>query len=103
MSIEVIDTAAATVTGGCRDGQVKSGDGRIGIDARPPKALGGSGEGANPEQLFTAKGGFGLTGKIVGHLPGVEQVVADDLVHRAHQVCLYSKATKGNVAVAAKV
>lgn len=50
-------------------------------------------------------GGFGLTGKIVGYLPGLEQGAADDLVHQAHQVCPYSKATKGNVdvAVSAKV
>ena len=43
--------------------------------------------------------GFGLTGKIVGYLPGLEQSVADDLVQQAHQVCPYSKATRGNVGV----
>src|SRR6202048_781314 len=44
-------------------------------------------------------GGFGLTGKIVGYLPGLEQSTADDLVHQAHQVCPYSKATRGNLDV----
>jgi Ohr subfamily peroxiredoxin len=46
-----------------------------------------------------SEGGFGLTGEIVGYLPGVEQSVADDLVGQAHQVCPYSKATRGNIDV----
>ncbi|MBY0442679.1 MAG: organic hydroperoxide resistance protein [Mycobacteriaceae bacterium] len=52
-----------------------------------------------------SNGGFGLTGTIVGYLPGLGQAQADDLVHQAHQVCPYSKATRGNVdiAVSAKV
>ena len=45
-------------------------------------------------------GGFGLTGTIVGYLPGLDQSVADDLVEQAHQVCPYSKATRGNIDVA---
>jgi lipoyl-dependent peroxiredoxin len=45
-------------------------------------------------------GGFGLTGDIVGYLPGLQQSVADDLMKQAHQVCPYSKATRGNVDVA---
>ncbi len=136
MTIEVVYTTESTATGGGRDGHVKSDDGRIDLDTRPPKAMGGSGEGTNPEQLFAAgyaacflgalrlvagrskvtlddatnvavqigfgkdsEGGFGLTGKIVGYLPGLDQSVADDLVHQAHQVCPYSKATWGNVDV----
>jgi Ohr subfamily peroxiredoxin len=54
MSIEVIYTAESTATGGGRDGHVKSSDDRIDLDTRPPKAAGGSGEGTNPEQLFSA-------------------------------------------------
>src|SRR4051794_22587165 len=54
MGIEVIFTAESTATGGGRDGHVKSSDDRIGLDTRPPKAAGGSGEGTNPEQLFSA-------------------------------------------------
>jgi lipoyl-dependent peroxiredoxin len=136
MTIEVVYTTESTATGGGRDGHVKSDDGRIDMDTRPPKAMGGSGEGTNPEQLFAAgyaacflgalrlvsgkakvkledatsvsveigfgkdsAGGFGLTGKIVGYLPGLDQSVADDLVHQAHGVCPYSKATRGNVDV----
>ncbi|WP_174237056.1 organic hydroperoxide resistance protein [Mycobacterium basiliense] len=44
-------------------------------------------------------GGFGLTAKIVSYLPGVEQGIADGLVQQAHQVCPYSKATRGDIDV----
>jgi lipoyl-dependent peroxiredoxin len=54
MSIEVVYTAESTASGGGRDGRVKSLDGKIDLDTRPPKAAGGSGEGTNPEQLFSA-------------------------------------------------
>jgi Ohr subfamily peroxiredoxin len=142
MSIEVIYTAESTATGGGRDGHVKSSNDRIDLDTRPPKEMGGSGEGTNPEELFSAgyaacflgalrlvagkakvklddaagitarigfgkdsDGGYGLTADLVGYLPGLEQRVADDLMHQAHQVCPYSKATRGNIDVtlAAKV
>ncbi|SPM39938.1 Organic hydroperoxide reductase OsmC/OhrA [Mycobacterium numidiamassiliense] len=137
MTIEVVYTAESTATGGGRDGHVKSDDGRIDLDTRPPKALGGSGEGTNPEQLFSAgyagcflsalrlvagkakvklddattvtvqigigqdssDGGFGITAKIVGYLPGLDQSDASDLVEAAHEVCPYSKATRGNIDV----
>src|SRR6201990_131262 len=117
MTMEVLYTTQSTATGGGRDGHVKSDDGRIDLDTRPPTAMGGNGEGTNPEQLFSAgyaacflgalrlvagkskvkldaatnvsvqigfgkdsAGGFGLTGKIVGYLPGLDQSVAEDLV-----------------------
>ncbi len=54
MSIEVVYTTESTATGGGRDGHVKSSDGRVDLDTRPPKEAGGSGEGTNPEQLFSA-------------------------------------------------
>jgi lipoyl-dependent peroxiredoxin len=49
-------TTTVTVTGG-RDGHAASDDGRLAIALAMPKALGGTGESANPEQLFAA--GFG--------------------------------------------
>lgn len=48
-------TANASATSG-RDGRVKSDDGHLDLAVVPPKALGGSGAGTNPEQLFA--GGY---------------------------------------------
>ncbi len=44
-------TAQAHVTGG-RNGRGRTSDGRLDVELRQPKELGGDGEGANPEQLF---------------------------------------------------
>lgn len=54
MSLDIVYTAAAHATGGGRDGHVRTEDDRIDLDTRPPKEMGGSGEGTNPEQLFAA-------------------------------------------------
>jgi lipoyl-dependent peroxiredoxin len=35
----------------------------------------------------------------VGYLPNLDQSVASDLVEAAHEVCPYSKATRGNIDV----
>ncbi|MFW2544195.1 organic hydroperoxide resistance protein [Primorskyibacter sp. 2E107] len=53
MSIDVKYTIAATATGG-REGHVKTEDGAIDLALTPPKAMGGSGTGHNPEQLFAS-------------------------------------------------
>lgn len=45
MSIEVKYTAESTASGGGRNGHVKSSDDKIDFDTRPPKEVGGSGEG----------------------------------------------------------
>ena len=45
------------------------------------------------------QGGFGLAVKLVAHLPGIDQAKADELVQKAHQVCPYSNATRGNIDV----
>jgi Ohr subfamily peroxiredoxin len=142
MSIEVIYTAESTASAGGRDGHVKSTDGMIDLETRPPKEMGGSGEGVNPEQLFSAgyaacflgalrlvarndkvalddatgvtaqvgfgkdsEGGFGLTAHLIGYIPGIERATAEELMQKAHQVCPYSKATRGNidVTISAKV
>jgi osmotically inducible protein OsmC len=137
MSIEVVFTAESTATGGGRDGHVKSSDGKIDLDNRPPKEIGGSGEGVNPELLFSAgyatcflgalrlvarnqkvdlddatgitaqigfgpdssDGGFGINARLIGYMPGLDQSAADDLMEAAHEVCPYSKATRGNIDV----
>ncbi|WP_330176006.1 organic hydroperoxide resistance protein [Streptomyces sp. NBC_01498] len=137
MSIQKIDTlytAVATAENG-RDGRVSSDDGKLDVVVNPPKELGGSGAGTNPEQLFaagysacfqgalgvvarkekadisgstvTAKvgfgkaeaGGFGLEVELVASIPNVDAATAKDLLEKAHQVCPYSNATRGNVQV----
>jgi Ohr subfamily peroxiredoxin len=47
-------TAEALSTGAGRDGHVRTSDGRLDLELAPPKEMGGSGEGTNPEQLFAA-------------------------------------------------
>jgi osmotically inducible protein OsmC len=59
-------TATATATAG-RDGRVKSDDGNLDVAVVPPKAMGGSGAGTNPEQLFA--GGYAACfGSALGHV-----------------------------------
>jgi lipoyl-dependent peroxiredoxin len=47
----VVYTAIAISIGNGRDGHVETDDGRIGLDLATPKLMGGTGAGANPEQL----------------------------------------------------
>jgi lipoyl-dependent peroxiredoxin len=46
-----------------------------------------------------SEGGFGITADLKVSLPGIERADAERLVNAAHQVCPYSNATRGNVAV----
>ena len=138
MTIEVVYTTESTATGGGRDGHVKSDDGRIDLDTRPPRAMGGNGEGTNPEQLFAAgysacfhsalrivarrakvdpgdstvtaqvgigpeHGAFGLVVTLIIHIPGLEREQVRELAEAAHQVCPYSRATRGNISVELRV
>ncbi|GAC1317519.1 MAG: organic hydroperoxide resistance protein OhrR [Acidimicrobiales bacterium] len=48
-------------------------------------------------------GGFGLRVDLEAELPGVDRTVADGLVARAHDVCPYSNATRGNIDVSIAV
>jgi Ohr subfamily peroxiredoxin len=43
--------------------------------------------------------GFGIGVELVVSVPGLDRQQAEDLVAQAHQVCPYSKATRGNVDV----
>jgi osmotically inducible protein OsmC len=43
--------------------------------------------------------GFMLAVKHIVTLPNLDQAAAEKLVHDAHQVCPYSNATRGNIAV----
>ncbi|GAA2989013.1 Ohr subfamily peroxiredoxin [Streptomyces sp. KhCrAH-43] len=132
--IAVAYTAVATAENG-RDGRVASDDGKLDVVVNPPKEMGGSGAGTNPEQLFAAgysacfqgalgvvarqekadisgstvtaavsigkteAGGFGLEVAITATIPNVDEATARALVEKAHQVCPYSNATRGNIKV----
>lgn len=134
MPEKVLYTAAATSTGDGRNGHVTSSDGRIDLDLAPPPEMGGSGNGANPEELFAAGyaacyhgvlravgrrtgadvDGSTVTGYVgIGpegdafdlvvtleiHLPNVGPEQAREVAEAAHQVCPYSRATRGNISV----
>lgn len=43
--------------------------------------------------------GFGIEAELQISLPGVENVTAQSLIEKAHQVCPYSNATRGNIQV----
>jgi len=45
------------------------------------------------------KGGFGITVALNVSLPGMDKAAAQDLINKAHEVCPYSNATRGNVEV----
>jgi len=135
MPNQLLYTAEAVSTGDGRNGHVASSDGRIDLDLAMPPALGGIGEGANPEQLFasgyaacfhsalrivarrakadvrdstvTARVGIGPDGDetlglavtLLVNLPNVDPGAAKELAQAAHQVCPYSRATRGNIPV----
>ena len=52
--MDVLYTAEALSTGEGRNGHVATSDGTVDLDMAIPKEMGGSGNGANPEQLFAA-------------------------------------------------
>jgi osmotically inducible protein OsmC len=133
--METVYTAEALATGAGRNGRARTTDGRVDLALAVPKEMGGSGDGANPEQLFAAgyaacfhsamqavarqekvklgdssvgarvgiggngQGGFALEVTLEVVVPGLDQDAAQDLVQKAHQVCPYSNATRGNVDV----
>ncbi len=129
-----------TAKGG-RHGSIRSEDGLLELSLALPKALGGSGDATNPEQLFAGgyaacfenallrvsrearhhftddevevvaevgisrngDGNFVLSAALAVTLAGVDQATGEDFVHRAHLVCPYSNAIRGNVDVATTV
>jgi len=50
-----------------------------------------------------SEGGFGLEIALRIAMPGIERAQAEALVEKAHQVCPYSNATRGNVDVKLQV
>lgn len=53
--------------------------------------------------LGTTDGEFFLQARLAVTVPGVERGVAHAIIEDAHQICPYSKATRGNVHVELKV
>lgn len=48
-------------------------------------------------------GGFGLAVELIGHFEALPREQAQALMEAAHQVCPYSKATRGNIEVTVSV
>lgn len=49
--------------------------------------------------IGTIPGGFGIEVALDISLPGIDRAVAQSLIEKAHQVCPYSNATRGNINV----
>ncbi len=47
----------------------------------------------------TPDGGFGLAVELKGKMPALSKEEAEGLMHAAHEVCPYSRATRGNIDV----
>jgi len=47
--------------------------------------------------LGTSEGGYAIQGRLNVSLPGMDAATARTLVDNAHQICPYSKATRGNI------
>lgn len=50
-----------------------------------------------------ASGGFALAVTLTVEIPGMEKAAVEDLAHKAHQLCPYSKATRNNIEVTINV
>ena len=75
-------TAVASASAG-RDGRVKSDDGAVDLAVSPPKAMGGSGAGTNPEQLFAA-GYSACFGSAFGHVARLQKIKTGPVTITAH-------------------
>ncbi|MCZ4098251.1 organic hydroperoxide resistance protein [Streptomyces sp. So13.3] len=74
--------------------------GALGVVARQEKAdISGSRVTAKVGLGKTPAGGFGLKVELAVSIPNVDAATAQSLVEKAHQVCPYSNATRGNVDV----
>ena len=73
----------------------------IGLAAAQRKVALPAGRAIDAEvDLGTNGGGYLLRARLNVSLPGLDRAVAQELVDAAHQVCPYSKATRGNIDVA---
>lgn len=49
--------------------------------------------------LLSGDGGYSLAARLNVHIPGMDRETAQAIVDDAHQICPYSKATRGNIPV----
>ncbi|HEX9968899.1 MAG TPA: organic hydroperoxide resistance protein [Acidimicrobiales bacterium] len=82
---------------GCFHSALKLIARRAGLDVSESAITARVGIGANES------GGFGLAVELTAELPGLSAEQGNDLLARAHQVCPYSNATRGNVEVALRL
>ncbi|WP_434424502.1 organic hydroperoxide resistance protein [Nannocystis pusilla] len=75
-------TAHATATAG-RDGRARTDDGRVDLTLAPPRELGGSGSGTNPEQLFAA-GYAACFGSAAAHVARLQKLKTGPIGVTAH-------------------
>ncbi|AZM53060.1 organic hydroperoxide resistance protein [Streptomyces sp. WAC 01529] len=74
--------------------------GALGVVARKENAdISGSTVTAKVGIGQNESGGFGLEVAITASIPNVDAATAQSLVEKAHQVCPYSNATRGNIKV----
>ncbi len=127
-------TTKAISKGGRAGGKVALTNGGPWFHTEHDKALGGSGEGSNPEQFFALgyancfngavlfvasqkkidaskatvtveiglskdETSFALSAKLGLAVPGLDRAQVQELIEAAHQICPYSKATRGNIEV----
>ena len=77
----------------CFHSAIKVVAGRLGLDATGTEVSASVGIGLTPS------GGFGLAVELDVVTPNVERAQAEELVAKAHEVCPYSNATRGNIEV----
>lgn len=75
-------TAVASASNG-REGRIKSDDGTLDLPVSPPKAMGGSGAGTNPEQLFAA-GYSACFGSAFSHVARLQKIKTGPVTITAH-------------------
>jgi Ohr subfamily peroxiredoxin len=77
----------------CFEGALRLVAGKMGKNVKDASITASATLGKTPD------GGFGIAVELKGKLPGLERAEAEQLMHAAHQVCPYSKATRDNIDV----
>lgn len=73
--------------------------GAVGLVARNAKVEAKTVEVTAHVSIGKDDSGLGLAVELSARLPGVDRATAEKLVHEAHKVCPYSRATRNNIEV----